>query len=436
MKIHSNAVEPFNESNLTEALSFLRQYENFSLFLLGNLEAHGPRLTTSPNSGNFKLIRLDGKIIAVFCLTRRGNLLVQSTSSEDWVLEKILDAALEENLPILGLLGEWDFCGLLWALLKKRGIIRHESFISKEILYTVDLNKQNFPRNPYVRLLGVDDYSQWKPHRLEYLKEEGLPNDLSDEQLYGTFLEKVKAKISWGYFLDQELVAMAELNAKALDLGQVGGVYTAPVHRRNGFAQSVMRQLMKDARELHRIRKLIIFTGEANHPARRLYESLTPQLGGYYALMFGNQTINLQVRLISSEEEKKEALQFRQKHFFDRISIQDPYSWTLEQKDHLHFLLFAGENVIGYAHVQIWPEHRAALRIIVIEEPARSQGRGAYLMDKCEQMLKKQGVRVLQTEASPDAYLFYKKLGYMEMPFNNPDQEPTHPNDRALGKFL
>ena len=53
-----------------------------------------------------------------------------------------------------------------------------------------------------------------------------------------------------------------------------------------------------------------------------------------------------------------------------------------------------------------------------------------------EQELKQRGVILLQTEASPNAYLFYKKLGYTEMPFNNPDKEPTHPDDRAMGKYL
>jgi GrpB-like predicted nucleotidyltransferase (UPF0157 family)/predicted GNAT family acetyltransferase len=435
-KIHAilnHSIEGFDESNLPEALSFLRRNENFSLFLLGNYEIHGPKLTAAPNSGNFKLIRSDGKIVTVFCLTRRGNLVVQSTSTEEWVLEKILDGCLEERLPILGLLGEWDFCQHLWALLKKRGIIHHETFISKEILYTVDINQQNLSGDPHVRLLGAEDYSQWKLLCIDYLKEEGLSNDLSEEQLHEHFLEKVAEKISWGYFLEQKLVAKAELNAKSMDLGQVGGVYTTPVHRRKGFGQSVMHQLIKDAKDLHQMRKLIIFTGETNHPARKLYESLEHHHGGYYALMFGQ---SLQVRLISSQKERKEALEFRQKQFFDRIGIQDPYGWTLDHKDHLHWLLYAGEKVVGYAHVQIWPEHRAALRIIVIDEQLRRQGMGKYLMNCCEKLLKNQGIRLLQTEASPNSYPFYQRLGYVEMPFNNPDGEPTHPNDRAMGKFL
>lgn len=143
-----------------------------------------------------------------------------------------------------------------------------------------------------------------------------------------------------------------------------------------------------------------------------------------------------QARLVSSEKEKIAALDFRQKHFFDRLKIQDPYAWALDQKDHLHWLLYDGDEVIGYAHVQMWPNHRAALRIIVIDEQRRGQGMGKCLMDYCEEELKRRGVALFQTEASPNAYLFYKKLGYIEMPFNNPDGEATHPDDRAMGKYL
>lgn len=146
--------------------------------------------------------------------------------------------------------------------------------------------------------------------------------------------------------------------------------------------------------------------------------------------------IHPQARLISSKKEKDAALDFRQKHFFDRLKIQDPYAWALDQKDHLHWLLYDGDEVIGYAHVQMWPDHRAALRIIVIDEQRRGQGMGKCLMDDCEQELKQRGVTLFQTEASPSAYPFYKKLGYIEMPFNNPDGEATHPDDRAMGKYL
>ncbi len=117
---------------------------------------------------------------------------------------------------------------------------------------------------------------------------------------------------------------------------------------------------------------------------------------------------HLQIRLVASPQEKREAVNFRQKHFFDRLKIQDPYCWALDEKDQLHWLLYDRDEVIGYAHMQIWPGHRAALRIIVIDEQARGHGIGKYLMDYCERALKEQGVMLLQTEAFLDAYLFYK----------------------------
>ena len=285
-------VETLSEFNENEAMIFLMNKEDFSLFLLGNLEACGRKLTSSPNSGNFKLIRYQNSVVCVFCLTRRGNLILQSSISEDWILEMILESCKEEDLRIEGLLGEWDFCQKLWALFKKKGIIHKDLFVSKQILYSIKLGEKTLSHDPNIRLLKAEDYIQWQPLRIAYLLEEGLPNDLSAEQLYDQFLERVHAKIAWGYFLEGTLLAMAELNAKAKNLGQVGGVYTTPKARKKGFAQSVMRTLMKDALDLHKICKLIIFTGETNLKAKKLYESLDVHPVGYYALMFGeNHTI-------------------------------------------------------------------------------------------------------------------------------------------------
>ena len=70
-------------------------------------------------------------------------------------------------------------------------------------------------------------------------------------------------------------------------LGQVGSVYTTPIHRRKGYSKAIIRRLLHDAKELHAIRKLVIFT-EIEHPAaRKVYESLGCKHMGYFALFFG-----------------------------------------------------------------------------------------------------------------------------------------------------
>lgn len=144
----------------------------------------------------------------------------------------------------------------------------------------------------------------------------------------------------------------------------------------------------------------------------------------------------IRIMKCTNDAEWKVAKQLRQKYFFDPLSIDDPYTWTFEHNEHIHLVLYQGKDIIGYAHMQLWPHHRAALRIIVIDEPYRNHGLGSHFLQLCEEWLKKQGVRSLHDEARPDAVKFYRKNGYIEMPFEDPGGEPPSPHDIAMGKKL
>jgi predicted GNAT family acetyltransferase len=285
-------VEAVDHRSEQEMFIFLKAHENSTLFLLGNYENYGATLTEAPYSGNFKLIRSKGRVIGVFCLSRSGNLLIEATEKKA-IFDLVLEACLQEPMPLKGVVGNWNFCAPFWDYLKAKKIIGKEVFTSKEILYSVDLGKQEFPPQPHVRLLKDSDYVQWKQLHHDYLAEEHFPDGFTDKQLFDLFLDKVKRKIEWGYFVDNRLVSIAALNAKALDLGQVGGVYTSPSYRQKGYSKSVMQQLLLDCKQLHGIRKLIIFTGETNGPAQRLYTSLGVSQVGHFALLFGDSNENL-----------------------------------------------------------------------------------------------------------------------------------------------
>lgn len=127
---------------------------------------------------------------------------------------------------------------------------------------------------------------------------------------------------------------------------------------------------------------------------------------------------------------------FRQKYFFDKVSVADPYTWTFNHPQHAHFVLYQGVDIIGYAHIQLWPQSRAALRIIVIDEPCRHQGLGRQFLSLVEKWLKRQGYQSLHTESSPEALSFYQKQGYVDMPFDDPDGYESDPQDTAVGKEL
>jgi GrpB-like predicted nucleotidyltransferase (UPF0157 family)/GNAT superfamily N-acetyltransferase len=130
------------------------------------------------------------------------------------------------------------------------------------------------------------------------------------------------------------------------------------------------------------------------------------------------------------------AKRLRQKYFFDPLSLEDPYTWTFNHKDHAHLILYQGVEIIGYAHIQFWPDHRVALRILVVDESHRHLGLGSQFLHLCEQWLKKQGIKSLHYEARRDAIKFYRKNCYTQMPFNDPSGEPPSLQDLAMGKML
>ncbi len=123
----------------------------------------------------------------------------------------------------------------------------------------------------------------------------------------------------------------------------------------------------------------------------------------------------------------------RLKTFFK--SNTDPYSWTFKHKDHVHFVFYRNADIAGYVHLQLTPG-RAAMRIIVIDEAYRNQGLGSLLLGLCERWLLQQGYKKLVVQSSPEAYPFYRKHGYVEMPFEDPHGYPTDKRDIEIGKNL
>jgi hypothetical protein len=105
------------DSDLERVRAFLESHVDTSLFLLSTLAALGPRLGNHLNSGNFRKFEENGEIVAVFCLTRRGNLLVQAGGRVD-LAEQIFEACEGEPIEVRGVVGEWPMAEALWKLLR------------------------------------------------------------------------------------------------------------------------------------------------------------------------------------------------------------------------------------------------------------------------------------------------------------------------------
>ena len=126
----------------------------------------------------------------------------------------------------------------------------------------------------------------------------------------------------------------------------------------------------------------------------------------------------------------------RQKYFFDKVPMPDPYTWTFHHAGHVHLVLYKVNKIVGYAHIQLWPDKRSALRIIVIDELNRNSGIGSHFLKICERWLKEQGIKTLNIKSSPEAYPFYGKHAYSHMPFDDPDGYKGDARDIAIGKSL
>ena len=124
----------------------------------------------------------------------------------------------------------------------------------------------------------------------------------------------------------------------------------------------------------------------------------------------------------------------RNQHFFK--NVVDPYTWTFQHQDHIHFVFYRNATIIGYAHLQLWPQQRAALRIIVIVESYQKKGYGSQFLKLCERWLIHKGFKTLCVQSSKEAYPFYCNHGHSPMPFNDPEGYKGDPQDIEIGKIL
>jgi hypothetical protein len=272
-------------TNLSEASEFLKRHEETSQFLINNLREYGPTLGDFPYSGNYKVIRHQEELVGVFCLSRSGNLYAQTIKFD--CTETILKSCESEPFPIKGFLGPWDVLNALFQKHSQQHPSFKASYASKEILYRLE-TKPTDPRLVYhseVRLLSLGDFDDWLPLRMSYLTELGLGSDHNPQQLKQRFEKSTRQKLWWGLYQQDQLVSMAGLNSSGDLVGQVGGVFTKTELRKKGLSKATMLHMLKDCVRIHGHQKSILFTGETDIAAQKLYESIGYDRIGHFALI-------------------------------------------------------------------------------------------------------------------------------------------------------
>jgi predicted GNAT family acetyltransferase len=350
------------DSDLEHVRVFLESHVDTSLFLLSTLSSLGPRLGSHLNSGNFRLIEEDGKIVAVSCLTRRGNLLVQAGGRKD-LAEQIFEACGTEPIEVRGVVGEWPTAEALWDLLRADPTFQTTHAL-KDVLYRLMLEDTaalplTEPVN--VRPLDIGDFLQWQRLNTAYFAELGLPLQATLEQRRTDFVVRVRSGLWWGAFDDDyDLVSIASINATYGSLAQVGGVYTRPSHRRGGLSKAVMQLLIEDCRTRLGFQKVVLFTGEDNTAARRLYDSVGFQAAGSFGLLLGERRVNAR-----APEQHKWAGQSGEMYTYE------VYDWPARLTPGPGNYIFATSNAAGDWHPLLVGES-ADLSTLAVQDRLRS----------------------------------------------------------------
>ena len=120
-----------------------------------------------------------------------------------------------------------------------------------------------------------------------FIKEEiALPgHKVTDAEVSIMLRQILKNQLCFALLSNGEAAAKANTNAIGFNCVQLGGVYTSPLYRRNGYAAALITALCK--RALHAKRTPVLFVKEKNTPALSLYQTLGfAECGGYEILYY------------------------------------------------------------------------------------------------------------------------------------------------------
>ena len=124
------------------------------------------------------------------------------------------------------------------------------------------------------------------PLQKDYMKEEvavpGRP--ITDAEVDISLRQILKNQLCFALTVDGDIVAKANTNAIGINCVQIGGVYTHPLYRRNGYAGTLVQALCN--RALRSGKKPVLFVKEKNTPAFNLYRKLGFEECGRYSIAY------------------------------------------------------------------------------------------------------------------------------------------------------
>lgn len=257
-----------------------------SMFLLGNMRAAGLVDRGEPYQGTYAALVERAEIEAVVAHYWNGNLVFQAPGHENPLWRAAVEAS---QRPIEGLLGPNDQIAVAkGALGIDRPLVKMDE---KEKLYSLDLDELIVPDllasgQVSGRRIAPGDLVLLMEWRAAYSVETlGAKEDPELWERSRAVVERsLEQRTTWVLERDGEPVACSSFNAMIEEAVQVGGVWTPPALRRQGYGRSAVAVSLLDA-QAEGAEKAILFTGEGNIPAQRAYTALGFRHVGDYRIV-------------------------------------------------------------------------------------------------------------------------------------------------------
>jgi predicted GNAT family acetyltransferase len=281
-------LQPGDEAALE---AFLLPRVETSMFLIGNMRAVGLVDRGQPYEGTYAAAFEDadeavGAMVGVVAHYWNQILVFQAPAHLDALWRAAVRAS---ERPIGGLIGPNPQVSAARQVLAldEANVQLDET----EKLYSLALDELSVPdglrsgrlRGRRIEPRDLDLVTRWRiAYSIEALREEDTPR--LRESCRASVERSMREGRTWMLEDRGEPVACSSFNTAIAEAVQIGGVWTPPELRRQGYGRSVVAASLLDART-EGAKVAILFTGQGNLPAQRAYTALDFRHIGDYRMV-------------------------------------------------------------------------------------------------------------------------------------------------------
>ncbi|MCK4861191.1 MAG: GNAT family N-acetyltransferase [Rhodobacteraceae bacterium] len=262
--------------------SFLKRRMETSMFLRSNLRDYGIGNTEAPYATRYFLSEKGGEIQGVGAISNGGSLMMQASEGLAEICD-FMQSVLPDDTVYSGMLGN---SAQVEIMREAFGLANAPTTMDDvEPLFSLTLAKLIVPSSEgaILRQPEQSDIALLNEWGYDYLVETGLRE--AGAETRETVKDDVARRIE-SYKLrilayNGKPVAQTGFNAVFPDSVQIGGVYTPPEHRCNGYGRLAVALHLNEARA-QGVKQAILFS--ANEYASRAYRGIGFEQIGHYTL--------------------------------------------------------------------------------------------------------------------------------------------------------